>query len=207
MAFAGRAKRIMMSSLGRDNPVFMQVLGICSTLAVTNVVRNTVVMCVGLIFTLTLSGWTVSALRRLIPSRVRMMVEVLIIACYVIIVDLALKAYWPDISRELGPYVGLIITNCIVMGRAEAFALGNSPGLSAVDGLGAGLGYSYVLLGIAVFREVMSAGTLWGYHVMGAGWVNWSIMAMAPGAFFVLAVFIWIVRGTILKEQGGTKKP
>lgn len=197
----------MMSSLGRDNPVFMQVLGICSTLAVTNVVRNTVVMCVGLIFTLTLSGWTVSALRRLIPSRVRMMVEVLIIACYVIIVDLALKAYWPDISRELGPYVGLIITNCIVMGRAEAFALGNSPGLSAVDGLGAGLGYSYVLLGIAVFREVMSAGTLWGHHVMGAWWVNWSIMAMAPGAFFVLAVFIWIVRSTILKEQGGAKKP
>jgi Na+-transporting NADH:ubiquinone oxidoreductase subunit D len=135
-----------------------------------------------------------------------MMVEVLIIACYVIIVDLMLKAYLPDISRELGPYVGLIITNCIVMGRAEAFALTHTPGLSAVDGLAAGLGYSYVLLAIALFREVMGAGTVWGHSVLGAWWVNWSIMAMAPGAFFVLAVFIWIIRATLFKEEGGGKK-
>jgi Na+-transporting NADH:ubiquinone oxidoreductase subunit D len=206
MASTGRAKRIFLSGLGRDNPVFMQVLGICSTLAVTNVMKNTVVMCLGLIFTLTLSGFTVSALRKLIPSRVRMMVEVLIIAVYVIIVDLALKAYQPDISRQLGPYVGLIITNCILMGRAEAFALINPPGLSAVDGFASGVGYSYVLLIISVVREFLGSGTLWGFPVVGAWWVNWSIMAMAPGAFFVLAVFIWIVKGAILKPPQEARK-
>jgi Na+-transporting NADH:ubiquinone oxidoreductase subunit D len=206
MVSTGRAKRIFLSGLGRDNPVFMQVLGICSTLAVTNVMKNTVVMCLGLIFTLTLSGFTVSALRKRIPSRVRMMVEVLIIACYVIIVDLALKAYQPDISRQLGPYVGLIITNCILMGRAEAFALINPPGLSAVDGLASGLGYSYVLLIISVVREFLGSGTLWGIPVVGDWWVNWSIMAMAPGAFFVLAVFIWIVKGWILRPPQEVRK-
>jgi Na+-transporting NADH:ubiquinone oxidoreductase subunit D len=206
MAAAGRSKRILLSALGQDNPVFAQVLGICSTLAVTNVVKNTLVMCLGLIFTLTLSNFSVSVLRRLIPSRVRMMVEVLIIACYVIIVDLVLKAYVPDISRQLGPYVGLIITNCIIMGRAEAFALSNPPGLSAVDGFASGVGYSYVLLCIAFFRELMGAGTVWGYQVLGDWWVNWSIMVMAPGAFFMLAIFIWIVKGAILKGDAGGKK-
>ena len=198
MAF-GKEKKILMGNLGADNPVFAQVLGICSTLAVTNVLKNTLVMCLGLVFTLTLSNATVSALRKWIPSRVRMMVEVLIIACYVIIVDIVLKAYLPDISRQLGPYVGLIITNCIIMGRAEAFALSNPPWLSAVDGFGAGVGYSYVLLCIALFRELLGSGTFWGHTVVWEGWTNWTIMVMAPGAFFMLAIFIWIVKGLILK--------
>lgn len=186
-------------NLGSQNPVFVQVLGICSTLAVTNVVKNTLVMCAGLVFVTALSNFTLSLLRNWIPTRVRMMAEVLIIACLVIIVDVFLKAYYPDISRQLGPYVGLIITNCIVMGHAEAVALTHPPGASFVDGLAAGLGYSYVLLAIACVREVLGTGGIWGFHLLGTGWVNWAVMVMAPGGFFVLAVFIWIVKGWLLK--------
>jgi len=205
------------SGIGVNNPVFMQILGICSTLAVTNVLKNTVVMCAGLIFTTGLSNLTVSALRRYIPGRVRMMVETLIIAAWVILVDIALRAYLPDMSRQLGPYVGLIITNCIVMGRAEAYALSNPAGLSLVDGLSAGLGYSYVLLIIAFVRELLGSGSIWGYQVLGDWWVNWNIMVMAPGGFFMLALFIWVVKGSFLKEKpaagaagaqaGGAQKP
>ncbi len=191
----GRAGRIFWSNLGRDNPVFVQILGICSTLAVTNSLRNTAVMCAGLLFTVVCSNVSISALRRWIPGRVRMMVEVLVIAGYVILVDVFLKAYAPDIWRQLGPYVGLIITNCIIMGRAEAFAMNHPPGLAFVDGLGAGLGYSYVLLLMAVVRETLGYGTLWGVPVLGAGWVNWTVLAMAPGGFFVLALLIWCIRG------------
>ncbi|MBN1900204.1 NADH:ubiquinone reductase (Na(+)-transporting) subunit D [Candidatus Sumerlaeota bacterium] len=201
----GKTKKVFLENLGRGNPVFIQILGICSTLAVTNVLKNTVIMCCGLVFTTTLSNFTVSLLRRWIPSRIRMMVEVLIIACYVIIVDIAIKATLPDISRQLGPYVGLIITNCIVMGRTEAFALSNPPGLSLVDGFSSGLGYSYVLLIIAFFRELLGSGSVWGVRMLGNWWVNWSIMVMAPGAFFMLAVFIWIVKGSILKPDQDKK--
>jgi Na+-transporting NADH:ubiquinone oxidoreductase subunit D len=189
------------NGVGVNNPVFVQILGICSTLAVTNVLRNTVVMCAGLIFATGLSNLTVSALRSYIPGRIRMMVETLIIAVWVIIVDIALRAYLPDISRQLGPYVGLIITNCIVMGRAEAFALSNPAGVSLVDGLSAGIGYSYVLLIIAFLRELLGSGSIWGYRVLGDWWVNWNIMVMAPGAFFMLALFIWVVKGNFLKEK------
>jgi Na+-transporting NADH:ubiquinone oxidoreductase subunit D len=202
-----RVKRVFSDDLGGNNPVFAQVLGICSTLAVTNVMRNTVVMCVGLIFVTALSNMTVSAMRSVIPGRIRMMVETLIIASYVIIVDIVLKAYLPDVSRQLGPYVGLIITNCIIMGRAEAFAMSNPPGLSFLDGIASGIGYSYVLLAIAFVREFLGSGTIWGYQVVGDWWTNWSIMVMAPGAFFVLAIFIWIVKGIIEKqEEGGDSK-
>jgi Na+-transporting NADH:ubiquinone oxidoreductase subunit D len=158
-------------------------------------------MCVGLIFVTALSNFTVSLLRQYMPSRIRMMVETLIIASYVIIVDIILRAYLPDVSRQLGPYVGLIITNCIIMGRAEAFALSNPPGLSFLDGIASGIGYSYVLLAIAFLRELMGSGPLWGYPVLGDWWTNWSIMVMAPGAFFMLAIFIWIVKGSLEKEE------
>lgn len=202
-----KTAKVLWTNLGADNPVFVQILGICSTLAVTNVVKNTLVMCLGLIFTTALSSWTVSVLRRWIPSRTRMMVEVMIIAGYVIVVDIVLRAFQPDISRQLGPYVGLIITNCIVMGRAEAFALSNRPWLSLVDGAAAGIGYAYVLLLIAVVRELMGAGTVWGIRIFGAWWTNWSIMVMAPGGFFVLALFIWWIRAKVMKPpqaaQGG----
>lgn len=203
---AFKIKRIFSDNLGRNNPVFAQILGICSTLAVTNVMKNTVVMCVGLIFVTGLSSLTVSLMREYIPSRIRMMVETLIIASYVIIVDIVLKAYLPDVSRQLGPYVGLIITNCIIMGRAEAFALSNPPGLSFFDGVVSGLGYSYVLLVIAFFRELLGSGSIWGFRVLGAWWTNWSIMVMAPGAFFMLAIFIWIVKGSLIKEEGRNNK-
>ncbi len=202
---ADSVKKITLSNLGANNPVFAQILGICSTLAVTNVLKNTLVMCLGLIFATGLSSWTVSLLRRWIPGRVRMMVEVLIIACYVIVVDIVLRATAPDISRQLGPYVGLIITNCIVMGRAEAYALTNPPWPSLVDGVTSGVGYAYVLLIIAFFRELLGAGTIWGHTVLGAWWENWAIMIMAPGGFFMLAIFIWIVKGVILKPAPAAK--
>ena len=200
-----KVRKIFREDLGVNNPVFIQVLGICSTLAVTNVLKNTVVMCTGLVFVTALSSLTVSLIRNRMPSRIRMMVETLIIASYVIIVDIILKAYMPEVSRQLGPYVGLIITNCIIMGRAEAFALSNPPGLSFVDGIASGLGYSYVLIAIAFVRELMGSGSIWGHVVLGDWWTNWSIMIMAPGAFFTLAVFIWIVKGAIdRKTEKGT---
>jgi Na+-transporting NADH:ubiquinone oxidoreductase subunit D len=190
--------KLFKENLGTQNPVFVQVLGICSTLAVTNVVRNTLVMCLGLIFVTALSNLTLSLLRNQIPSRIRMMVEVLVIACLVIFVDIALKAFLPDVSRQLGPYVGLIITNCIIMGHAEAVALTHPPLPAFVDGLSAGIGYSYVLLIIACFRELLGTGGVWGVRMLGPGWVNWAAMVMAPGGFFMLAVFIWVVKGRLL---------
>lgn len=201
-----KTAKLFLDNLGRNNPVFTQVLGICSTLAVTNNMKNTAIMCAGLVFVTSLSNVSISALRKAIPNRIRMMVEVLIIACYVIIVDIALKAYLPDISRELGPYVGLIITNCIIMGRAEAYALGNPPGSSFIDGLSSGIGYAYVLMIIAFVRELMGSGSLFGMKVLGDWWVNWSIMVMAPGAFFTLAILIWIIKGNFLKPKGDKAK-
>lgn len=194
-----------MMSIGKDNPVFAQVLGICSTLAVTNVVQNTVVMCLGVIFTLACSNVTVSLIRKWIPGSIRMMVETLIIAAYVIIVDIVIQATLPGISRQLGPYVGLIITNCIIMGRAEAFALNNPPVPSLVDGVASGIGYSYILLIIAIFRELFGSATFWGYSIPGfsSWWVNWSIMVMAPGAFFALAILIWIIKSYFVTEDSG----
>lgn len=196
-----KAAKVFLDGIGKNNPVFVQILGICSTLAVTNVVKNTIVMCLGLIWATAMSNVSVSILRKWIPARVRMIVETLIIAVWVIIVDIVLRAYLPDISRQLGPYVGLIITNCIVMGRTEAFGLANPPGLSFIDGVSAGMGYSYILLIIAVIRELMGSGTLMGIRILGPWWTNWSIMVMAPSAFFLLGVLIWIVRGKILKEE------
>jgi Na+-transporting NADH:ubiquinone oxidoreductase subunit D len=131
-----------------------------------------------------------------------MMVETMVIATFVIIVDITLKAYLPDIWKQLGPYVGLIITNCIIMGRAEAFALNNKAGLSLIDGFASGLGYSYVLIAIAAVRELLGTGTLWGIQILGDWWVSWSIMIMPPGAFFMLAIFIWIVKEAFIIEKG-----
>ena len=196
----GMIKKIFLTPLGKENPVFIQVLGICSTLAVTNKLENTVVMTLGVMFTTALSSFVISLIRKLIPSRIRMMVETLIIATFVIIVDIVLKAFLPDIWKQLGPYVGLIITNCIIMGRAEAFALNNKPGLSLIDGLSSGLGYAYVLLIIAFFRELLGTGSLWGVRILGSWWTNWSVMIMPPGAFFMLAIFIWVVKEAFIKK-------
>lgn len=181
-------------NLWSENPVFRQLLGICSTLAVTNLMKNTVLMCAGLIFTVTLSNVTVSLLRAYIPKQVRMMVQVLIIAAYVIVVDIAMRAYYPDVHRLIGPYVGLIITNCIIMGRCEAFASKNPPLPSFLDGLGAGIGYSAVLILIALVREPLGFGELFGIPLPGRDlwWHQWTIMVMPPGAFFMLALVGWL---------------
>ena len=201
MAGKGKSKRIFIDGIGKNNPVFVQILGICSTLAVTNRLENTVVMSIGVIFVVTFSNLVVSFLRKLIPGRVRMMAETLIIASFVIIVDITLRAYLPDIWQALGPYVGLIITNCIIMGRAEAFAMNNSPQYSLVDGLASGIGYSYVLIGVAIFRELLGTGELWGITIFGDWWTNWAIMVMPPGAFFMLALFVWLIKGVLVPAE------
>lgn len=188
-----KTRELFMTSAFRENSVWFQVLGICSTLAVTNLMMNSLVMGIGLTFSVALSSFTISLLRNWTPRSVRMMAQVLIIAAYVILVDLYLKAYMPDISKQLGPYVGLIITNCIIMGRAEAFAAKNPPLDSLIDGLGAGLGYTFVLLLISFVRELFGFGTLFGITVFGDWWTKWSIMVMAPSAFFMLALLIWFI--------------
>ncbi len=192
-----KTKDVVLTAVWGENPVFRQILGICSALAVTNLVLNTMVMGAAVIFTTALSGFTVSLLRRYTPRIIRMMVEVLIIAFYVILFDQALKAYWPDMSGNLGPYVGLIITNCIIMGRAEAFANTNPPLLSFVDGFSSGAGYSLVLICVAVVRELLGMGSLMGIPMpffSSALWDRWIIMVMPPGAFFTLAVIVWLAR-------------
>ena len=189
-----KSREVFLAGLWNENPVFRQVLGICSTLAVTNLLKNTVAMVVGLIFAAAMSNATVSLLRNLTPRRIRIMVEVLVISFYVIMLHLVLKAYLPEISSELGPYVGLIITNCILMGRLEAFASSNPPWPSFVDGVGCGLGYGFVLLGIAVVRELAGFGTLFGVGVLGAWWTRWTLMIMPAGAFFMLGLFVWACR-------------
>jgi len=190
-------QEIIVEGLWCNNPVFRQVLGICSTLAVTNLVLNTVVMCVALVFTLSFSAVSVSLLRKFTPRNIRMMVETLIIAFYVIIVDILLKAYWPEMSTNLGPYVGLIITNCIIMGRCEACSNTNPPGWAFWDGLFNALGYSFILLLIATFREILGMGTFLGFAVpyfSGPNWDKWIIMVMPPGAFFMLGIVVWVLR-------------
>jgi Na+-transporting NADH:ubiquinone oxidoreductase subunit D len=197
---------IMQQGLWRNNPIFRQVLGICSALAVTNLVLNTVVMCVALVFTLSLSAATVSILRNYTPRNIRMMVETLIIAFYVIIVDVLLKTYWPEMSTKLGPYVGLIITNCIVMGRCEACGNLNPVPVAFIDGMFNAFGYSFVLLTIATFREILGMGTFMGFAVpyfSSQYWDKWIIMVMPPGAFFMLGIITWIFRSIGL--EGGNK--
>lgn len=186
--------QIFLRGLWNDNPVLRQVLGICSTLAVTNLLVNTLVMNAGLIFTVTMSSLTVSLLRKHTPMRIRMMAQTLIIASYVIIVDVSIAAYLPDISEALGPYVGLIITNCIVMGRCEAFARNNPPWPSFIDGLAMSLGYAAVLLIVALIREPLGFGTVFGFKIMPAGFTPWTIMIMAPGAFFTLGLLAWFLK-------------
>lgn len=187
-----------------NNPIFRQVLGICSTLAVTNLVLNTLVMCAALTITLSMSSLTISVLRGLTPRNIRMMVETLIIAFYVIVVDVILRAYWPEMSVSLGPYVGLIITNCIIMGRAEACANTQAPARALLDGFFNGLGYSCLLLFIAVPRELLGMGSILGWpmpYFSSPYWDNWIIMVMPPGAFFMLAGVVWFFR-SIQTKQG-----
>ncbi|HOD99953.1 MAG TPA: electron transport complex subunit RsxE [Kiritimatiellia bacterium] len=194
--------KILKDGLVTENPIFRQVLGICSALAVTNLVTNTLYMGFGVTFTTALTSFTIALLRNYIPVRIRMIVQVIIIAVYVMVVEILIKALAPDVHRFIGPYVGLIITNCIIMGRAEAFASQNKPLPSLVDGLANGLGYTSVLVAIAVIREIMSFGTVLGYKLpaLDLWWHPWTIMVMPPGAFFMLAILTWMARARLVKE-------
>lgn len=192
-------KNVLIKNLWTENQVIVQILGICSTLAVTNRLSNTLIMTLGVSLVTAFSNLTLSAMRNIIPRKVRMITQVLVISFYVIIVDIVLRAYIPDISKALGPYVGLIITNCIIMGRAEAFAQANSPLISFWDGLTAGFGYMWVLVVVSFFRELLGFGTILGFRIMPENFVNWTIMVMPPSAFFVLAMLIWVIKGAQLR--------
>ena len=190
----GENWKIFVKGLWEDNPIFRMILGICSTLAVTNQVVNTVAMGFAVVFVTVCSSFLVSLVRNVTGKRIRMAVYTLIIAAFVIMVDIALKSFVPTVSKAIGPYVGLIITNCIIMGRAEAFASNNKPLPSVLDAAGVSLGYAMSLLIISVFRELLGFGTLAGIPVLGPGFEPWVIMVMAPGAFFMLGSYIWVIR-------------
>ncbi len=187
----GRGLLTLKDGAWTNNPLAIQILGICSALAVTNRLANSLVMGAALIFVCVGSNLLVSLLRKRTPHRIRMIAEVAIIATFVILFDQFLSAFYPDMSKQLGPYVGLIITNCIVMGRAEAFALQNPPILSIVDGVANGLGYAVVLAIIGFFRELLGTGEIFGYEVLSGQWYTPNqLMILAPGAFFALGIVI-----------------
>ena len=186
--------KVVKKGIWGEHPVFSACLGICSALAISNTVANAIAMGASVIFVLIATAIIVSSLRNMIPQRVRIITYMIVIASFVIIVDRILKAYFPEISAAVGPYVGLIITNCIIMGRAEAFFVQNNIRQSVLDAIANGLAYSYTLIFIAIIRELLGFGTLLGWHVMPGGWENWVVMTMAPGAFFVLGLAIWISR-------------
>ena len=196
---ADKPRDVLFAPLFNDNPIALQILGICSALAVTTKMETAVTMCLAVIFVLCCSNVAVSVLRSFIPSNIRIIVEMTIIASLVIIVDQFLRAYAFDISKQLSVFVGLIITNCIIMGRAEAFALKNGPSLSFLDGLGNALGYSLILLVVGVFRELFGSGTLFGVEMFAlaaeGGWYAPNgMMLLPPSAFFIIGFFIWGLR-------------
>jgi Na+-transporting NADH:ubiquinone oxidoreductase subunit D len=193
------AKRALLEPVVDNNPVTLQVLGICSALAVTTSLLPSLYMCLGLTIVSALSNAAVSAIRRVLPGSIRIIVQMTIIASLVIVVDESLKAFAFESSRKLSVFVGLIITNCIVLGRTESFASKNPVGLSFLDGVGNGLGYSLLLILVASTRELLGAGTLLGFPVLPTvaegGWYNPNgIMLLPPSAFFVIGLIIWAVR-------------
>lgn len=196
--------KTLKKGMWREHPVFATGLGVCSALAVSNKVENAIAMGVGLTFVLIATAIFVSTLRKLIPQRVRIITYMIVIASFVIIVDKFLKAFFPVISESVGPYVGLIITNCIIMGRAEAFYIQNNIYHSTLDAISNGLSYSYALISIAIIREILGFGTLLGINVTPNGWENWVVMTMAPGAFFLLGLAIWISRS--IQDAGSEEK-
>jgi Na+-transporting NADH:ubiquinone oxidoreductase subunit D len=194
-----KSKDILFNPVFNDNPIALQILGICSALAVTTKLETAVTMCLAVLFVVSLSNTAVSLIRNYIPSSIRIIVQMTIIASLVIIVDQFLRAYAFDISKQLSVFVGLIITNCIVMGRAEAFAMKNGPGASFLDGVGNALGYSVILLFVGVFRELFGSGRLYGAEIFSlaaeGGWYAPNgLMLLPPSAFFLIGFFIWALR-------------
>lgn len=206
MANKPTVRGVMEKGLFSDNPILFQVIGICSALAVTNLMLNSLIMGIALAFVTAMSSLTVSALRNHTPNHIRMMVQVLIISAYVILVDIFLRAFMPEMSKALGPYVGLIITNCIIMGRAEAFAQSNTPFLSFMDGMAAGFGYTIVLLLIALVRELLGFGTIFGLLVLPNA-TRWTLMVMPPAAFFLLGLLMWYANNLRLKRERKGMEP
>jgi Na+-transporting NADH:ubiquinone oxidoreductase subunit D len=187
----GKGKKTLKDGLWTNNPISIQILGICSALAITNRLENSLVMGGAVIFVSIASNLFVSLLRDVTPRRIRMIAEVTIIATFVILIDQFLRAFYWDMSKRLGPYVGLIVTNCIIMGRAEAFALQNPPLLSAVDGAANGFGYALVLAAVGFFRELLGKGEIFGHPVLLSEWYTPNqVMILAPGAFFTLGFLI-----------------
>lgn len=189
-----KPNEVLLDPLFNNNPIALQVLGICSALAVTTQLKTALVMSVALTVVITCSNVAVSIIRNYIPSSIRIIVQLTIIASLVIITDQVLKAYLFEISKQLSVFVGLIITNCIVMGRAEAFAMQNGPKLSLLDGFGNGLGYSMVLILVAFFRELFGSGKLFGIAVMPESYVPNGLMLLSPSAFFLIGLGIWALR-------------
>ena len=187
-------KEVLLDPLFNNNPIALQVLGICSALAVTTKMETAVVMSIALTVVLTSSNVLVSIIREYIPPSIRIIVQLTIIASLVIITDQVLMAFLYDISKQLSVFVGLIITNCIVMGRAEAYAMQNGPRLSAIDGFGNGLGYSLVLVLVAFFRELFGSGSLFGVQLLGEWYQPNGLMLLSPSAFFLIGIGIWALR-------------
>ena len=199
MQFGKKERETVLDPLFNNNPIALQVLGICSALAVTTKMETAFVMCLAVIAVTTCSSLVVSLLRNNIPPSIRIIVQLSVIASFVILTDQILKAYLFDISKQLSVFVGLIITNCIVMGRAEGYAMQNGPYMSALDGFGNGVGYSVVLMAVAFFRELFGSGTLFGVTLLNpvtsGGWYTTNgLMVLSPGAFFLIGFFIWAVR-------------
>jgi len=198
--FSKKNKKLLTDPLDDNNPITVQVLGICSALAITVQLKPAVVMAVSVLFVLSTANVLVSLMRNLIPSRIRIIVQLVVIASLVILVDQVLKAFVYDVSKELSVFVGLIITNCIIMGRLEAFALGNTPGKAFLDGLGNSFGYGIILIIVAFFRELLGSGTLYGYPVLEKlgvyelGYENNGMMILPPMALITVGILIWIQR-------------
>jgi Na+-transporting NADH:ubiquinone oxidoreductase subunit D len=202
--FSKKNKMLITDPLDDNNPITVQVLGICSALAITVQVKNAVVMSLSVLFVLIAGNLVVSLMRNLIPGRIRIIVQLVVVASLVIIVDQVLKAYVYDVSKQLSVFVGLIITNCIIMGRLEAFALGNKPWPAILDGFGNGLGYGAILILVAVVREIFGTGKFWGIELLGnasegtglfaMGYMNNNMMILPPMALVVVGIIIWIQR-------------
>jgi Na+-transporting NADH:ubiquinone oxidoreductase subunit D len=200
------AKSVLLDPIFKNNPIGLQILGICSALAVTTKMFPSLVMCIAVIFVVACSSTAVSMIRHRIPGSIRIIVQMVIIASFVILVDQILKAFLYETSKTLSVFVGLIITNCIVMGRAEGFAMKNDPKMSFLDGIGNGLGYSFILLTVAFFRELLGSGTLFETNVLtpvtyvnpetgATGWYSPNgLMLLSPSAFFLIGGIIWVVR-------------
>ncbi len=198
--FSPKNRKLLTSPLNRDNPITIQVLGICSALAVTAKLEPAFVMALSVIFVTAMGNVVISLLRNTIPPRIRIIVQLVVIATLVIVVDQFLKAFAYDVSKQLSVFVGLIITNCIIMGRFEAFSMANKPWPSFLDGLGNGLGYGLILIIVGFFRELFGSGTLWGYPVMQqlglyeTGYENNGMMILPPMALILVGVIIWVQR-------------